>query len=512
MQIAKKNHKIIIFILLILGIFVYTFVYSVQRGMHQVMPEAVNRHVNSLGIAISGLRYGLGEYSGYRKVTNTLSSNGITNVQKIISKYNKVDKEELLADAGILNRAIRKAANVEEVSSDGRYYLFREDKGLVDYYKTAFKIFGYKVESFFHLYFLLLALSILSFFITFYKRFDLLQILLLFVCGHFVIVAVAPIVGIELQTVHNARFLPVLAILPAIYLGLIILGQHRFTKRVFACTLMQAAILIFIIHIRSSAVYQIIFLSFLLSLSVFWFWANNRKIGKYVFKRVIFWPLAIVFIGFFLVKAYLAIHLQYPYTSATEKHYFWYTVYLGLAAHPDSMSKYGIEFDDHIAHDAVKKHLVAQYGTEVSYDTELMESVLKKEFFKIFKKDPRFVIESYLYKFPLFIKNYFNPLFGAIRYLFRPILLVIIVAGSLLTGEVLLKRWFQYFYLLILCLAFSLLPSILAMPELYLIADTALLFTILIYFLIAGGVCYIIKRFSIYSGRKSTLLILNSKK
>lgn len=511
MRFIKKNHKNLIYIFLILGILTSTFMQAKEKGMHQTLPEAVSRHVNSLGIAISELRYGLRGYQGYRRVLNTLSDNGITKDTAVLSNYDKTF-EAVLKDPNILNRAIGKAVSVADAASEGKYYLFREDKGLVDYYKLAFRVFGYKIESFFCLYFLFLILSISMFFIVFYKRLDLLYLLLLFICGHFIIAAATPMVGIELQTVHNPRFLPVLAVLPSIHLGLMVLGMHRFSKKVFICALVQAAILIFVIHIRTSTVYQVMFLGLLFLLASLWFWVKNRHIGKYVFNRIHFWPLVIVFIGIFLLKAHLVINLQYPYTPATEKHYFWYTVYLGLAAHPESMSKYGIEFSDSVVHNVVRKYLSEKYGTVVAYDSGLVEAVLKEEFFKIFKADPRFVIESYLYKFSLFVKNYFSPLFAASRYLFRLILLVIIPTGSLLAGEVLLKRWFQYFYLFTLCLAFSLLPAILAMPEPYLIADPALLFTIYIYFLITGGVCYIIKRFLIYSGGKSILLILHNKR
>ena len=337
---------------------------------------------------------------------------------------------------------------------------------------------------------------------VFSGRRDLLNILLIFICGHLVITLAAPITGMELQTVHNARFFPVLAILPALYLGLMILGRHRFTKKVLLCTIVQAAILMFVIHIRTSAKYQVIFLTMVFVSASFWLWINNPKIGKLVFKKVLFWPLAIVLLGFFIMKIHLALNLQYPYTTATEKKHFWYTIYAGLGAHPDSLDKYGITYDDPSTLGAAETRIIEKYGTRISFDPGILESILKKEFFKLFKEDPGFVIESYLYKFPLFVKSYFSPSFGAIAYLFNPLLLIIVITGSLLAGNVGLKRWREYFLLLIMGFSFSMIPALLSMPIPALIADPALFFTMLIYIIISTVSYYSINRLLIAKTKK----------
>ena len=53
--------------------------------------------------------------------------------------------------------------------------------------------------------------------------------------------------------------------------------------------------------------------------------------------------------------------------------------------------------------------------------------------------------------------------------------------SALVAGEAVLKRWSQYFWLLVLGFAFAMLPVMLAMPTPALIADSALLFTLMSY-------------------------------
>ena len=59
-----------------------------------------------------------------------------------------------------------------------------------------------------------------------------------------------------------------------------------------------------------------------------------------------------------------------------------------------------------------------------------------------------------------------------------------------MAGNVFLKLWYQYFFLLVLGLAFSLLPTMIAVPKPQTISDPALLLTFLIYMMISGTLCY----------------------
>lgn len=493
----SKNLRILTYLTMIVGVLCYTFVYSIQNKMHQTVPEAIGRHVDSMGIAISELKYGMTGYRGYEEIRNTLSEHGMTTDPRVLQKYG-MSLEEILTDSVILNDAINLALNVHQVSRSGQYHLSREDVGLVTYYKLAFRIFGYKIESFLYLYFLLLGISVFVFLATFLKRVDLLNVLLLFVCSHFVIVAVAPLVGIQLQTVHNPRFLPVLGILPSLYIALLILGKRRFDLVTVAGASIQSVILILVINARSSAIWLIIFLCATLCAAVLWYWIRKRELGKYVFNKVHFWPLVIVFIGVFIFKMFLLVYLHPCYTEVQLKHLFWHVAYLGLSANPDSWSKYGIECDDNTGFKLVKKSAAKRYGIDDWSrfgSWELYEKIIKDEYMKILGQDPWFVVESYLWKPVLLLKIYFNSSFGAIHYLFKWSIIAILLLGSVMAGKVFLKRWLQYFCVLLIGFAFSVLPIFIYIPTPTVIADAAMFLTLLIYMTISGGMCYIFCRY-----------------
>ena len=483
----KLSYKNLALIALILGIVSYTFVQSKQRGIHQTLPRPFYTHCFYMGVAISELRYGETGYRCDKKIMETLLDKMALN-----DKWEGEVEDENLKDPDIINNAIKMAIKVD---SDGQYLNFGNDKGFAVYCKLAFKIFGFKVESLFYFYYLLLGISVFVFLLTFYNRVDFLFILLLFVCSHFVVVMAAPMVGIQLQTVHNMRFLPVLAILPSLYLMFLILGEKKYNLATLICAFIQASIIIFIIHTRFSAVYQIMFLSTIFCLSILWYWFQKPMIGRYVFNKINILPLVIIIVCFFFLKIHMLLYYHHSYDATDSNHVFWHTVYLGLGAHPESESKYGIDYyNDTIGFEAALERapLDGIAKEDVIMYSKLYEMLLKNAFKNILTQDPLFVFKTFFYYKPLlFIQNYFRFFFNAVDYFYKWTLLIIVVLGSMMVGKVFLKRWFQYFYMISLATAFSFLPSILVIPGPHLIADLALLFTFLIYMTISGSFCYI---------------------
>ena len=491
----KLSYRNLALIALILGVVSYTFVQSKQRGMHETIPHPIGRHRMLIGIAISDLQYGLKGYIGYDKVNNTLANNGMSTNSEVLNNYSTTI-DEILNNEKILNDSIKRSLNLD-VSSSNKYMISREDKGGALYYKLSFLIFGYNIQGFFYLYFLLFSISVFIYLLTFYRRVEFLNILLLIICSHFIIVSAAPTVGLQLQTVSNGRFIPVLAILPSLYLALLILGKYQLTLLTLISAFIQTLILILTIHIRSSALYQIMFLCTTFGLGLLWNWSQNSTMGKYVLNKIFFWPLAIVFFCFLLLKWHMLVDFHHSYTKTQSKHLFWHAVYVGLGTHPDSWNKYEILPNDDSAIQFAKKYAKEHYGININSATDavLYESILKDKFFKILSQDPRLVVESFLYYKPiLFINNYFSFFFGAVNNLLKWTILAIVIFSGVISNKVFLKKWFEDFPLIFLLLIFSLLPSILVVPEPHLIADPALLFTLVIFMIISGAICYIFQQ------------------
>ena len=82
---------------------------------------------------------------------------------------------------------------------------------------------GIHLTSLWYFYFLLLAASVLAFFLAFWRSPFCMLLLMLYLAGHLYMVDIASI-G-DFQTVHNSRFLPVLALLPSMHLMLLALRR-----------------------------------------------------------------------------------------------------------------------------------------------------------------------------------------------------------------------------------------------------------------------------------------------
>jgi hypothetical protein len=495
----RKNYKVIIIVFLIIGMLISTFVYSIQNGMHHTVTKGF--HTKTIAIAISKLKFGLTGYQGYSKIYNILTANGMPGFPpEVLAKY-KMSVHEILTNADILNNAIKMAINVDNVSGEGQFSLEREDVGMITYQELSFRIFGFNVESFLYLYYLLLFVSVLIFLLTYLKRIDLLNLLLLFVCSHYVIVAIAPLVGdLRLQTVHNDRFFSVLGILPTMYLSLLGLSKTRLSLAKVVGATIQVLILLLVIQVRSAAVWQMMFLIAAFVLTMLWYWLYNPETGRYVVYKISFWVPTVVLLCFILVKMHSLLFFHYSYNSTTSNHLFWHSMILGLSAHPDSMSKYGLVYNDPVGFEIVNKRSQELYGTEDWYSIggyTLAESILKDEYIKIVINDPKYFVENYLYKFLMFFENYFSRSLGVVYYFFSWPLIFIIMVGSFLAGEIFIKRSRPYLFFLIIGIAFSLLPTMVGMPLPYLIADPATMLTFLIYMIISIGVGYTIQLYKV---------------
>ena len=88
-------------------------------------------------------------------------------------------------------------------------------------------LIGIGILSAYYFYCLLLAVSIFVFIITFYNKAVLLNIALLFTCSYSAIMGNTQVL---LETVTNARFYPILTIMPALYLALLIIDGKRESK------------------------------------------------------------------------------------------------------------------------------------------------------------------------------------------------------------------------------------------------------------------------------------------
>jgi hypothetical protein len=124
--------------------------------------------------------------------------------------------------------------------------------GLVDYYKLSFRLFGFRIESAFYLYFMLLAFSAAAFILTYWRSPAALAIPILFLSAGIFVIGSEAFDTTNLRTVANPRFLSTLGLIPGFHILLLMLSGRRagLLQILLACA--QATIFEFALSIRAS--------------------------------------------------------------------------------------------------------------------------------------------------------------------------------------------------------------------------------------------------------------------
>jgi hypothetical protein len=325
----------IFFVLLAAIIITGTFLEGQRRGMDHTI-EALENHQWTIAIALSDLVYHLNAgYVGYATVHNKLTEiwyRGASNVQgPIIRERNK--------DRDLMNEAIRAAASLGPqrpgfVGDRSLITMVYSDIGSVDFDKLAFRIFGLRIEAFYHTFFLLLTISALAYLIVFWS--DLLaKIVLLCALFSFFIELHTSVFTPEMPTFPGMRHGSTLALVPALYFTFTIIRRRPLSVATGLASLVQLAILLLAIDIRGSAAWALAFVP-AVSLGVALV-DRQRHTGQAqtwqrVMRNAARWPVLLLLGGFLLHNQYmkLVLHPVYFTDDVLPYHGFWHSAYVGM--------------------------------------------------------------------------------------------------------------------------------------------------------------------------------------
>jgi hypothetical protein len=157
-----------------------TALTGIQRGMDHKVAWGPGSEQHAISIALSESVYGLHlGYVGFRTVNDKLVeiwNRGATGPNDPILIENS-------SNADLMNEALRAAASLGPQKagylSDGSLiHTQYDDMGEVDFYKIAFSLFGLQIQSYYYLFFALLALSTLVYVLTFHDNIYALAALL----------------------------------------------------------------------------------------------------------------------------------------------------------------------------------------------------------------------------------------------------------------------------------------------------------------------------------------------
>jgi len=275
----------LIAVLLVCSMLIFFSYHSgIEKNFDKVVPEAIEDNTWAISIAISDLEYGLNEgYMFYPLVFIALNEGGMTKYPSHLKNLG-MNFPDNLKMPDLLNKAIEKARNIKVPKKPS----FRRgeitampytDLGLADYYKLSFRLFGFQVDSAYKLFFLILTISILVFVIEYRDRPAILLLPLAFL---FLQIEVMDFIyrldSIDLATVANFRYISVLAIIPAAHVFLLLFKTEIVDNKLRLILLLsQCGIILFVISVRSSALWIIISALLIISVHGFVYSRTNFK-------------------------------------------------------------------------------------------------------------------------------------------------------------------------------------------------------------------------------------------
>ena len=329
----------------------------------------------SIAVALSELHAPpLRGYVAYRSISDYLNWHGLALMEGETSPLPSFQSvRELIYNPDRLEKLFTDASAIPIDYSLSPVPIVGNEKGEAAFYYWAFRLFGIHIASFWYFYFLLLATSVLAFFLAFWRSSSCTLLLMLYLVGHFYMVYFAS--SDHFQTVHNSRFLPVLALLPSLHLML--LAVRRVTIGWSAAILgaWQTFLLFFVIFSRLEAGWQPVAIVAVSAVSLP-FWSSvpqsvsSRMLAAAAGKLLLVgWPAALVLAGGMCLISYQHFALdRTAYAIESKTHTFWDPLLVGtISASPELTELYGTgqpPYSDTMGYYIAMKYVVENNDTK----------------------------------------------------------------------------------------------------------------------------------------------------
>ncbi len=244
-----------------------------------------------------------------------------------------------------LNDKIRAAMRATYAPDAATYYWVADDRGLADYVFAAFRIFGPRVLSLSKFYFLLLGLSVLLFIVGYWQSPAVLLLpafaLLAWLGIAQVLIFPLPFPNAQGEwaeriALYESRMFDVLALTAVLHLAVLVMRPSPHRAAWFTAVL-QAALLLFLYHARSSLGWQYLALFSLCGLRVAW-WLVARCRSPEAPRVAIVAPAVFVATLLMLSLASLKHYQRVAYHAGYREEFgqrtFWHNALMGLQYHP----------------------------------------------------------------------------------------------------------------------------------------------------------------------------------
>ncbi len=390
--------------LLICAVFALVVLHTERTT--QYTPETLVRYTYyGIPIALSELIYGRSrDYTGYYQVSWLFWGDPEANKKSI-------------------NELITEASRIRDLRKDVLWFMGTEDKGIVDFVRLAFQIFGLRVESLLSMFFLVLGLSCLLYVVDNFGSPAHLILLLFLLLPLFVLLFVIP-ASDQFGSVLEPRFLEVLSLFSTLHILVILLDGRPPRFRTFLCCAGQIFIIVFVYHLRVSAVWQIGAIGVLgTTLAGGWFLKRRSRAGAANVpgaRRLVgwlppsTWALMLLVLGVGSLEFYKwNVYNSRYFTEYGANHVFWHSALMGLSVNRGLSEHYRIDprSDESVAH-AVERYLGTKSdaktrsalfsdpnfatGNWVHFHWVLYEPAARGLYFDILRRHPILALRAYL--------------------------------------------------------------------------------------------------------------------
>jgi len=345
----------------ILGLLLMAFLFA--ANVWRMFSLGMDKHppfwvVDAIPPALSDLRFGgRGDYTVYNDVSD------------VFYKALRAQSLALDHDSGMVQRSMAAVMALDPSRISRKTVLLGgEDKGIVDFVKIAFRLFGFDCRRIVYLYYAILAGSLSLLVGSFAANRSVITFACAFLTGHYLL---QPIIfsNPQLQSVLALRFLPVLALMACLH-SMLFAQRPVLSPGGIAALVLQVLLLIFAVHLRSVTLWQIaVAVAFGVAVAGVTarrqFKASDGS-GLAVLRNSVARYIPHILPAILLVAGLLALNVyrhrsfdvRYLRGDQPTTRVFWHNILSGYAFNPNLAGTYGLKIDDSSEARAARAFLV----------------------------------------------------------------------------------------------------------------------------------------------------------
>lgn len=306
---------------------------------------------------------------------------------------------------------------VENVESEGLFFIVADDKGIIDFARLAFELYGLRTASLYDMYFTILFVSCVLFVCGYFTDRHKLAMLVFLCLGLYitmpVFVAYPP--GFNVLDTHAFA---VLSLVAALHVLLSATEANPTRRALLITTVAQALIMTLVYHARSSSITQTLGIAAAYPIILY----VTRAGGPSYRRRFI--PLVILLVALALLPIYQRIqyHPDYFGRRSTLSHVVYHNLLIGLQWNPTLQKRYGLDNGDLGAAKAVEAFMTASGNPPRTWKAIDLNSVTTQQpfnfvdyeeaaralYLSIWRGDPKEVLLTLVYWHPNDVYNAFK--------------------------------------------------------------------------------------------------------